>query len=473
MSSGVANINSWQWNKMQEECGVFGIFAPGLDAAQLTYYGLYALQHRGQESAGIAVRDGQTIKLHKGMGLVSEIFSAEQINNLQGHAAIGHVRYASGPSDLVNAQPLLIHQRPGMLALAQNGNLTNRVQLREMLYNSGAVFQSNTDSEIIINLIARYGQSNLEGAIMKAMIDLQGAYSVVVLTQHALYAVRDPHGFRPLCLGKIGDQGWVVSSESCALDTVGAKLVRDINPGEIVRIDHDGVTSLQTTPAAKSAHCVFEYIYFARPDSTIDGYHVNSVRREMGRQLAREFQVDADIVIPVPDSGTAAAWGYAEQSGIPFEEGLMKNRYIGRTFIRPTQQQRDIGVRLKMNPMREILAGKRVIAVDDSLVRGTTSKRIVRMLREAGAKEVHLCISSPPVVACCHYGINTSDNKELIAASHSVEEICKKVGADGLHYLSQEGLRNIFEQRDEHFCYACFDNNYPVPVPAGAGKTKK
>jgi amidophosphoribosyltransferase len=254
---------------------------------------------------------------------------------------------------------------------------------------------------------------------------------------------------------------------------VGAKLVRDINPGEIVRIDQHGVASLQTAPAAKSAHCVFEYIYFARPDSTIDGFHVNSVRREMGRQLALEYQVDADIVIPVPDSGTAAAWGYAEQSGIPFEEGLMKNRYIGRTFIRPTQQQRDIAVRLKMNPMREVLEGKRVIAVDDSLVRGTTSKKIVRMLRGAGAKEVHLCISSPPVVACCHYGINTSNNKELIAASNNVEEICKKVGADGLHYLSQDGLRKIFEQQGEHFCYACFDNDYPVPVPVCTGKTKK
>lgn len=457
-----SGIMGWPEDKMQEECGLFGIFAPGLDAAQLTYYGLYALQHRGQESAGIAVQDGDVIKLHKGVGLVAEVFNAEQISNLQGQAAIGHVRYARGAIEMVNAQPLVIHQRPGMLALAHNGNLTNGDELREMLYNGGAVFQSNTDAEIIVNLIARYGQSTLEGAIMKAMIDLQGAYSVLVLTRDALYAVRDPYGFRPLCLGTMGDRGWVVASESCALDTVGAKLVRDVNPGEIVRLDSNGITSLQTAPAAKSAHCMFEYIYFARPDSTIDGFHVNSVRREMGRQLAREFPVDADIVIPVPDSGTAAAWGYAEESGIPFEEGLMKNRYIGRSFIRPTQRQRDIAVRLKMNPMREVLAGKRVIAVDDSLVRGTTSKKIVRMLREAGAKEVHLCISSPPVVASCQYGINTNSNKELIAASHSVEEIREIIGADGLYYLSEAGLQKIFAKQDKAFCYACFDNEYPV-----------
>jgi amidophosphoribosyltransferase len=471
MLDGVRNSSTWwQKDKMQEECGVFGIFAPGMDVAQTTYFGLYALQHRGQESAGIAVTDGNIIKLHKGMGLVPEVFAGYDLKHLKGRAAIGHVRYSTtGASEPANAQPLVFRHRGGMLGLAHNGNLTNVGALREMLYNNGAVFQTTTDSEVIVNLIARYSQQSLEGALMKSMIDIEGAYSLVVLTKDALYAVRDPYGFRPLCLGKIGN-AWVVASESCALDTVGAELVRDVNPGEIVRLDKDGLTSLQTMAAPKTAHCIFEYIYFARPDSTIDGFHVNRVRREMGRQLAREFQVEADLVIPVPDSGTAAARGFATESGIPFEEGLMKNRYIGRTFIQPSQQLRDLGVKLKLNPMHEVLAGKRVIMVDDSLVRGTTSQKIVQMLRQAGVKEVHLCLSSPPVVAGCHYGMDTSNRKELIAATKTVDDICKKVGADGLHYLSQEGLMKVFGEQGDKFCYACFDYNYPVKIPADAGK---
>ncbi|MTI80152.1 MAG: amidophosphoribosyltransferase [Firmicutes bacterium] len=457
-------------DKLKEECGVFGIFAPGMDVAQLTYFGLYALQHRGQESAGIATADGKGIKLHKNMGLVPEVFSDDVMKNLTGHGAIGHVRYSTtGSSEVTNAQPLVFQHSQGMLGLAHNGNLTNAGALRQMLFNNGAIFQSTTDSEVVVNLIARYSQQSLEAAIMKAMIDIEGAYSLVILTSDALYAVRDPYGFRPLCLGKTGN-GWVVASESCALDTIGAELVRDVQPGEIVRLDKDGLKSLQTMAAPKPAHCIFEYIYFARPDSTIDGYHVNRVRREMGRQLAKEYQVDADMVIPVPDSGTASARGYALESGIPFEEGLMKNRYIGRTFIQPSQEMRDLAVRLKLNPMREVLAGKRVIMVDDSLVRGTTSRKLVQMLREIGVAEVHFILSSPPVVAGCHYGIDTSNREELIASSNSVEEIRKVVGADGLYYLSQEGLLNIFNDNGSNYCCACFDGQYPVEIPKESGK---
>ncbi|WP_031515477.1 amidophosphoribosyltransferase [Desulfofalx alkaliphila] len=460
----------WQRDKMQEECGIFGIYAPGSEVAKLAYYGLYALQHRGQESAGIAVSNGQEIRLHKGMGLVPEVFTGDALSNLKGKAAIGHVRYTTkGSKEPANAQPLAFRHRNGMLALAHNGNLTNAEELRNILYDSGAIFQTTTDSEIIVNLIARYSQQSIEGAIMKAMIDIKGAYSVVVLTEESLYAVRDPYGFRPLCLGRMGDN-WVVASESCALETVGAELVRDVQPGEIVRLNKDGLTSLQMMAASRPAYCMFEYIYFARPDSTIDGFHVNKVRREMGRRLAREYPVEADIVIPVPDSGTAAAWGYAEESGIPFEEGLMKNRYIGRTFIQPSQEMRDLAVRLKLNPMREVLAGKRVVMVDDSLVRGTTSSKIVKMLRECDVEKVYLCLSSPPVVSSCHYGIDTSNRKELIAATKSVEEIRQMVGADGLHYLSEEGLLSIFADTEHKFCMACFNNQYPAEVPRNTGK---
>lgn len=464
MLVGVRDCKAWwQQDKMQEECGVFGIYAPGVDVVQLTYYGLYALQHRGQESAGIAATNGRNIDLLKGTGLVSEVFSKEKLKALSGHAAIGHVRYAGiGPIDVTNAQPLVFQHRQGVIGIAHNGSLANVGNIREMLFNNGVVFQTSTDSEVIANLIARYHQNSIEEAVMKAMIDLKGAYSLVVLTEDTLYAVRDPYGFRPLCLGRL-DGGWVVASESCALDTVGAEFVRDVKPGEIVRLDKDGLTSLQTLAAPRPAHCIFEYVYFARPDSTVDGYNVNKVRREMGRQLAREYQVDADIVIPVPDSGIAAARGYAEESGIPYEEGLMKNRYIGRTFIQPTQDRRDLGVRLKLNPVREVIAGKKIVLIDDSLVRGTTSKKIVKMLRQCGVAEVHLCLSSPPVIAGCHYGIDTKGGK-LVAADKSLEEIKNMVGVDGLHYLSIEGLIKVFGENAPGFCTACFDNKYPVEV---------
>lgn len=453
-------------DKPREECGIFGIYAPGHDVARLSYYGLYALQHRGQESAGIAVADGEKVQLYKGMGLVPEVFSGNQLDSLQGCAAIGHVRYSTtGSSHSVNAQPLLFRYSGGMLGLAHNGNITNVTELRSQLLTTGSVFQSSTDSEVIVNIIARSAQHNLVDGLIKSTFDVRGAYSLVIITEKQLLAMRDPHGFRPLCLGTLGEGSYVVASESCALDTVGAEFLRDVQPGEIVIIDKNGLESIQILKPRRRSHCIFEYIYFARPDSKIDGFNVYKVRREMGRTLAGEYPVEADLVIPVPDSGTAAARGFAEASGIPFEEGLMKNRYIGRTFIQPNQDMRDLGVRLKLNPVREVLDGKRVIMVDDSIVRGTTSNKLVNMLRDCGVKEVHMCLSSPPITHSCYYGIDTSNNKELIAAQMSLDEIRRTIGADGLHYLSLEGLLGIFGETRDNFCTACFDGRYPVEVP--------
>ena len=459
-------------DKPREECGVFGIYAPGHDLAGLTYYGLYALQHRGQESAGIAVADGSRVQLYKGMGLVSEVFSGNQLSNLKGHVAIGHVRYSTtGSSHPVNAQPLLFRYAGGMLGLAHNGNLTNVTELRSQLLNTGSVFQSSTDSEVIVNIIARFAQNNLVDGLIKSMIDVRGSYSLVIITENKLLTLRDPHGFRPLCVGALGD-GYVVASESCALDTVGAMFIRDVQPGEILVIDENGLESIQVLKPRKRAHCIFEYIYFARPDSVLDGFNVYRTRQQMGRALAAEYKVEADIVIPVPDSGTAAARGFAEASGIPFEEGLMKNRYIGRTFIQPSQDMRDLGVRLKLNPVREVLDGKRVVMVDDSIVRGTTSHKIVAMLRDCGVREVHMYLSSPPITHSCYYGIDTSNEQELIAAQKTPDQIRQCINADGLHYLSLEGLLNIFGAARDNFCTACFNGNYPVEVvkPRDAGK---
>lgn len=452
-------------DKLREECGIIGVYVPGQDVARLTYYGLYALQHRGQESAGIAVADRDKISLHKGMGLVPEVFDDQQLSSFRGHLAIGHVRYSTtGASQPVNAQPLVFRYAGGMIGLGHNGNLTNAVELRDRLASTGSVFQSTTDSEIIVNMIARYYQTNLVNAIIKCMISMEGAYSLVILTENQLLAVRDPFGFRPLCVGTLNDHGYVVASESCALDTIGAKLLRDVAPGEIIIIDEKGLASISGQQAGRRAHCIFEYIYFARPDSCMDGFHVNQVRREMGRQLAREYPVEADLVIPVPDSGNTAARGYAEDSGTLLEEGLMKNRYIGRTFIQPSQNVRDLGVRLKLNPVKRILAGKSVVMVDDSLVRGTTSSKLVRMLRDCGVKKVHLCLSSPPVIHSCYYGIDTSDEDELLAAHKSLEEIRLVIGADGLHYLSLGGLLNVFGDRQNDFCTACYSGDYPIGV---------
>jgi amidophosphoribosyltransferase len=453
-------------DKLKEKCGIFGIYAPGEDVGSLTYYGLYALQHRGQESAGIAVADGHKITLYKGMGLVPEVFSGQQFESFHGHLAIGHVRYSTtGASQPINAQPLVFRYSGGMIGLAHNGNLTNVNELQNSLASTGSIFQTTTDSEVIVNLIARYSQTGLVNAIRKCMISLAGAYSLVILTEDKLIAIRDPRGFRPLCIGLLGnEQGYVVASESCALDTVGAHFIRDVNPGEIVIIDKDGLTSIQGQQVERTAYCIFEYVYFARPDSYLDGFHVNQVRRLMGRRLAQEYPVKADLVIPVPDSGVSAARGYAESSGIPYEEGLMKNRYIGRTFIQPSQDLRDLSVRLKLNPAREILVGKTIVLVDDSLVRGTTSGKLVRMLKECGVKEIHFTLSSPPVAYSCYYGIDTSNKDELIAAKKPLEEIRQFIGADGLYYLSIEGLLSVFGERQNHFCTACFSGNYPVEI---------
>jgi len=450
-------------DKPREACGVFGIYAPGLDVARLTYYGLYALQHRGQESAGIAVGDGELITCRKGMGLVSEVFTEETLSSLKGHIAIGHVRYTTaGDSTIENAQPLTFHYKQGMIALAHNGNLKNYIELRRELSESGAIFQTTSDSELIVNLIARTSTNDLITGILETMKMICGAYSLVLTTGNRLYGIRDPYGMRPLCLGRIGD-GYVLASESCALDTIGAEFIRDVQPGEVVIIDENGITSLRPHQRGRYALCVFEFVYFARPDSVIDGLNVQSARYAMGRQLAREYPIDGDVVVPVPDSGTSAALSYASERGLPFSEGLMKNRYVGRTFIRPTQEMRDLAVRLKLNPVRERLAGKRIILIDDSIVRGTTSGKIIQMIREAGAKEVHMLVSSPAVTHGCHYGIDTSKKGELIAASYSVEEICKYIGADSLHYLSLSGLHAALASfKSEDLCDACFCGKYPI-----------
>ncbi|MHB1652794.1 MAG: amidophosphoribosyltransferase [Desulfitobacteriaceae bacterium] len=455
-------------DKPKEECGIFGIYAPELEVARLTYYGLYALQHRGQESAGIAVSDGHNISVYKGMGLVSEVFSDRNIHNLKGKMSIGHVRYSTtGSSLLANAQPLVVHYQNGMMALAHNGNLTNAGELREELGKDGAVFQTTVDSEVIINLIARYRRGSLEDAVTKTMIDLQGAYALVILAEDRLIGVRDPHGVRPLCIGQLGER-YIFASESCALDSIGAKLIRDVQPGEIVTVDESGLHSRQGLPSTTKAGCAFEYIYFARPDSTLDRINVSEARRRMGSELARECPLDADIIIPVPDSGRAAALGYSNNLGIPFEEGLIKNRYVGRTFIQPTQEMREIAVRMKLNANESVLRGKRVVMIDDSIVRGTTSSKLVEMIRGAGAKEVHLLISSPPVLYPCFYGIDTAEREKLIATQLQVDGIRQFVGADSLHYLTEEGLLRALGEVP--VCLACFNGDYPIEVPANKGK---
>lgn len=457
-------------DKPKEECGLFGIYGQDLDVANVTYYGLYALQHRGQESAGIAVSDGKRFKIHKDMGLVPEVFNEKLLEPMKGYIAIGHVRYSTTGSSLAtNAQPLNFRYLKGLISLAHNGNLTNANEIRHRLAVNGSVFQTSTDSEVVVNLIARYGQGSIEEALMKTMIDIKGAYSLLVMTEDKLIGVRDPLGVRPLCIGKIG-KAFVLASETCALDTVGAEFVRDVQPGEIVVIDQNGLRSIQTMVDPKQAFCVFEFVYLARPDSNFAGQNVTLVRREMGRQLAGECPVDADIVIPVPDSGIAAALGYAEASGIPYMEGLMKNRYIGRTFIQPIQKMREVAVRLKLNAVQEILEGKRVVMVDDSVVRGTTCKQIVQMLRKAGAKEVHLLVSSPPIHYPCYYGIDTAERNQLIAAKHPLDEIRDFIGADGLHYLSLEGMLKATGLPAENFCAACFTGNYVIDIPQKVGK---
>jgi len=446
-------------------CGVFGIFSKEekQDLALLTYFGLYALQHRGQESAGIALCDNVDVEVHKGMGLVSQIFHNEDLKKLTGNISVGHVRYSTTGSSLItNAQPLVARYLGGPIALAHNGNLINTGKLRKELEQKGTAFLTSIDSEVIINLIAQQvTQPSVEASIIACMKKLEGAYSLVVATKDKMIGVRDPYGLRPLCLGKTADGCYVLSSETCALDVVGAKLIRDIAPGEVVVISKDGCQFIATNSPSRSS-CVFEYIYFARPDSTIDGINVHEARLKMGKALAKQCPIEADIVVPVPDSGISAALGFSRATGIPYDTGLMKNRYVGRTFIQPKQELREFAVKLKLNAIREIVAGKRVVLIDDSIVRGTTSGKIVKLLREAGAKEVHMYITSPPIVYPCFYGIDTSIRKELIAATHTVEETRKYIDADSLCYLGIEGLLQAVGKEKEKLCLACFNGDYPV-----------
>lgn len=451
--------------KWKEECGIYGVYSPTEDVSEMTYLGLFALQHRGQESAGIALTDGDWIDVKKGMGLVSEVFR-EQLPRLDNaKIAIGHVRYATtGFSLAANAQPLRVNYAGGALALAHNGDLTNAALIRRDLESKGTVFQTTIDTEVFVHLIARSQKPSVEERILEAVSVVRGAFCLSIMTEDKLIGVRDPQGFRPLCIGRTPDGGWVLSSETCALDVNGAEFVRDVLPGEMVVMDSDGLKSYRFSNGKDVASCIFEYIYFARPDSIIDGQSVHAARFEMGRVLARESGFRGDVVISVPDSGTTAATGFSYEAGIPFAEGLIKNRYIGRTFIQPTQKQRDAAVKLKLSPVRSVVAGKSVIMVDDSIVRGTTSGKIVRLLRNAGAREIHVCISSPPITDPCYYGIDTSVRKELISATKSVDEICSFIGADSLHFISIDGLRQcVSALNPAHMCYACFNNKYPVP----------
>lgn len=449
---------------LHEACGVFGIYAPGEDVARLTFYGIYALQHRGQESAGIATSDGNEIHLRTGMGLVAQVFDESDLPNLPGHMAIGHTRYSTtGSSHILNAQPLQINGSCGPIALGHNGNLVNSEALRRQLEDKGVVFQTSTDSEIIAHLLANAPGPTWEERLRHTMNRLEGAYCLVILTPDAVIGVRDPLGVRPLCLGLLNGN-WVIASETCALDHLGAEFVREVEPGEAVYIDESGLTSFKAEEKTRQALCLFEFIYFSRPDSILKGKLIHPVRMAMGAELSHEYPVDADIVIGVPDSATAAAIGYANESGIPYVEALVKNRYVGRTFIQPDQRIRELGVHLKFNPLREVLEGKRVVVVDDSIVRGTTTPRIVELLRRAGASEVHMRICAPPIANPCHFGIDMATKWELIAAQKSVPEIREHVGADSLGYLSIEGLIRAIGLPHDEFCNACFTGQYPIPV---------
>ena len=453
-------------DKLREECGVFGVYGRGLDIARLGYFGLFALQHRGQESAGLAVSNGRDILSSKGMGLVSEAFGESDIAELAsigGHIGIGHVRYSTaGGSGIANSQPLVARYMRGHLALAHNGNLINGDELRAELESHGSIFQTTSDTEVILNLMARYRADGSEEALVRALSFIRGAFSLVVSTANQLIGVRDPHGFRPLALGSL-EGGYVLASESSAIDAVGGVFIRDIAPGEMVLIDDQGPRFRQYATPEPSA-CIFEYIYFARNDTLLDGLNVYKARRQLGRLLAREHPADADLVMPVPDSGTSAATGYALESGIPYEEGLVKNRYVGRTFIQPGQALRELKVRLKLSPNSEIIRGKRVVIVDDSIVRGTTTQLLVKMLRQAGASEVHVRVSCPPYVSPCYFGIDTPSKDELIGAKHDVEYIRQLVGADSLGYLSLEGTVAAMAGSKLAFCTGCFTTRYPLDV---------
>jgi amidophosphoribosyltransferase len=450
-------------DRFHDECGVFGVFGHE-EASKLTYLGLYALQHRGQESAGIVSSDGGELHLHRAMGEVEEIFTPLVLAELPGNLAIGHTRYSTaGDKALLNAQPIMIDCNKGKVALGHNGNLTNAAEWRRKLEHRGSIFQTNSDTEVIVHLIARSQARNLTGALGDALNQVEGAYSLLVLTTDEMIAVRDPRGFRPLNLGRLGD-AWLVASETCAFDLLNAQYVREIEPGEMVRISRSGIESIRFAPEKPLQQCIFEHVYFARPDSIIFGRSVNQSREALGRTLAKEHPVDADIVVPVPDSGVPAAVGYAAESGIPFRMGLIRNHYIGRTFIEPSQAIRNFGVKLKLNPIRTLIEGQRVVLVDDSIVRGTTSRKIVRMVREAGAKEVHMRISCPPTISPCYYGVDTPTREELIASSSTPEEICKFIGADSLGYVSLAGLKQAVNDVKGSYCTSCYTGVYPTDL---------
>jgi amidophosphoribosyltransferase len=456
------------FDKFHEECGVFGILGRP-DAANLVYLGLYALQHRGQESAGIASYSDGRIVSEKEMGYVADIFTHERLSRLPGDLAVGHVRYSTaGGSMLCNAQPLVAHTAKGPVAIAHNGNLVNGGELRSQLESEGAIFNSTADSEVIVHLIARSKAPDVEGAFLDALDRIDGAYAIALLTPDRIFAARDPHGFRPLVLGKL-DDALAVSSETCAFDLIDASTVREVGAGEVIAIERHGNAAtmrvVRNSPAAREARCIFEHVYFARPDSVVFGNSVAEVRQKLGAQLARQHPIDGDIVVPVPDSGVYAALGYALESGIPFQYGLVRNHYVGRTFIEPKQTIRSFGVKVKLNPVRELVAGKRIILIDDSIVRGTTSKKIVRMLKQAGASEVHMRISSPPTSWPCYYGIDTPERQDLIASTHSHDEIRDFIEADSLGYLSEDGLLEAVTNGDDPrrlYCTACFTGKYPV-----------
>ena len=450
---------------VRESCGIFGVYAPNEEVARLAFFGLYALQHRGQESSGIATADGTKIRLHAAMGLVAQVFTEAILDQLRGDIAIGHNRYSTtGSSRRFNAQPIIVPSPQGEIALAHNGNIVNAEYLRKELEGKGFTFSTTTDSEVIVRLIASAPRESMVERIKYAMSRLVGAYSLVILTRDKLFGVRDPMGVRPLSLGSLNGHGWVIASETCALDHLGAELLREVEPGEVVEVGGDGVNSFKGGTADKKALCIFEYIYFARPDSLINGRRIYQARWAMGEQLAREYPLAADMVIGVPDSATAAGIGYSLASGIPYSEALLKNRYVGRTFIEPEQRLRDLGVKLKFNPMNDVISGKRLVVVDDSIVRGTTTPQVINLLRRAGAKEVHMCICAPPIRHPCFFGVDMATRGELIAARKNVPEIAEWIGADSLGYLSVDGLIKAVNLPRELFCLACFTGDYPVPV---------
>jgi amidophosphoribosyltransferase len=461
----------------RDKCGVVGIYAPSEDVGRLTYYALYALQHRGQESAGIAIADGNSVVVYKELGLVAQVFDETVLKSLRGHLAIGHVRYSTtGSTTWENAQPSYKSSRTGHIAVAHNGNLVNTLELKQSLADaggdptpSGGRLLSSSDTDLVAARVARANEGDTERAILQVLPTLKGAFSFTMMDEGRVFGARDAYGFRPLCIGRLADdRGWILASETCALDLLGARFIRDVEPGELVMIDGEGPDGLKSLSFASPSHaaCVFEHVYFARPDSTLMGQNVYATRYRMGRRLASEAPVNAELVVPVPDSGVPAAQGFAQESGIAYGEGFVKNRYVGRTFIQPTQAMRQQGIRMKLNPLREVIAGRRLVVVDDSIVRGNTLNQIVTMLREAGAREVHMRISSPPIKWPCFYGIDMPDQDELIGARLNVEGIRAHIGADSLTYLSLDGMLQATEIPSEDFCTACFSSRYPIPIPA-------